>query len=100
MASYSVAQAKHATLGASTADTVTFTDSNTGGLQIINRGAADIYFRVGISGGTATTPTAAGANDDLICRSGLSVNFAGVGSPVTSVKLISTGATAYSVQVM
>lgn len=92
MASYSVTRAKHATLAASTVDTVTLT-SPYPSVEVLNRdGAAAIYFTV-----DGSTPTVEGDNTFVLLdsKSALEVN---TNSGTTSVvKLISAGTPTYSV---
>lgn len=90
MATYSVAVAKHATLSAATVDTVTITETTTA-VEVVNRSSSDtIYFTV-----NGTVPTSAGDDTFVVPPGGnLRVRSKGTGR---SVKLISSGAAAYSV---
>lgn len=100
MASYAVQVAKHATLGAATVDTVSLAGYGRY-IQVINRGAADpIYFTAAHADRIATP--AAAADDTFVVTSGTSVI---IPYPIDctdacSVKLISAGAMAYSVQII
>lgn len=95
VAIYSVSKAKHATLTASTVDTVTLTAAPTSPLsgnievEVVNWDAnASIYFTT-----DGTTPAAAADNTYVVGPgSALKVALAG-----TAVKLISASAAAYSV---
>lgn len=94
MASYSVNTAKHATLAANTADTVTLTGS-AGWVTVINRSGtnpAPIYFTVGDN---PTTATVAGNNTFVAPdKQSFSVKFDGT---ATKVSVISAEAVDYSV---
>lgn len=88
MASYSVAAAKHATLVASTVDTVTLTTDVTS-VEVKNRGTSDIYLTK-----DGTVPTV-GGDDTIFLGPGEAVV---VPTPDTDViKLISASTPAYSV---
>jgi hypothetical protein len=90
MASYTANAIKHPTLTASTVDTVTL-GSDFNRVEVLNRGASDIYFTADKS-----TPTVGG--DDCfiaLAGGGLQVDVPTAGS--TTVKLISSGAPAYTV---
>lgn len=92
MATHSVALAKHATLSASTVDTITLTnDFQT--VEVVHRTstAADpIYFTV-----DGSTPTVGGDNTYVVMPGGWKSVRAWANSDV--VKLISAGTPAYSV---
>lgn len=91
MANYSVQTAKHATLVGATVDTVTFSANGTG-LRVANRHATlALYFRF-----DATDPAAAG-DDTYFVGAGTSVTITQRG--VTEIRLISSGAADYSVEV-
>lgn len=92
MATITAAFAAHATLTASTVDTVNINADNT--VAVSNRGSSDIYFTIS-SGGTAATPAV--ANDSYICPAGQVKIITGA-QGVTQVKLISSGTPAYSVE--
>jgi hypothetical protein len=92
MASYTAIAAKHATLAANTADTVTLSSVRQGGeVEVLNRGSDYIYFTV-----SGTAPTVAGDEAFIVAPSGALKVGAGVWA--AGVKLISASATAYSVQ--
>lgn len=92
MTAYSVKHAKHATLTISTVDTVTLTGANAM-LEIINRSTSDVIY-VRLDG---TAPTVAG-NETIAIMPGYPLRrHLPVHAPRT-VKLISAGAAAYSVQ--
>lgn len=92
MASYTVTRSKHATLVASTVDTVTLS-LDYSQVEIVNRGTVDIWATV-----DGTTPVA-GADDTIFVGAGqflvLTLPTTGAGTDV--VKLISTGTPSYSV---
>jgi hypothetical protein len=91
VASYSVVTAKHATTSAGVVDTITFS-GNMGGLRVRNRDATDVlYFRF-----DGTDPGVA-ADDSYVVGAGesLSVDQRGV----SEVRVISSGACDYSVEV-
>lgn len=90
MTSYTVSTAKHATLAAGVVDTVTL-GQDFNNVEVANHGAAAIYFTT-----EGATPTVAGDNTYQVAPGGaLVVQPASGGNTV--VKLISSGATAYSV---
>lgn len=90
MASYSVAKSKHATLVASTADTVAFT-TDWPAVEVVNKDAsAAIYFTV-----SGVAPTVAG-DDTLYVGPGQSV-IERSNVLTDPVKLISSGTPAYAV---
>ena len=92
MASYSAVRAAHATLVATTVDTVTLTGSYAR-VEVRNRSTGDIFLTL-----DGSTPTVAG-NETLVVPAnsvGSFPNVAGISAPVT-VKLISSGTPAYSV---
>lgn len=80
----------HATLVASTVDTVTLNDQPW--VEVLNRGTDPIYFRL-----DGTNPTVAG-NETHVATAGSSVVMKAPGRGALVVKLISAGATAYSVR--
>jgi len=95
MATYAAAKAKHATLTASTVDTVTL--SNCSNVEVLNRGTTELYFTV-----DGTTPTVAGDNCYIV-QAGAALQVPG-SSPTyvqdrvaIAVKVISSAAVAYSV---
>lgn len=91
MASYTALFAKHATLTAATVDTVTF-GREAESIEVQNRGASDIYFRT--DGGT---PTVGGDDTYVVVPSTVrKVPNGGLSDASTVVKLISSGAIAYS----
>lgn len=94
MATYSVSTAKHATLVAETADTVTLTGnaSFVTVFAVAGETAAPIYFTVGDNPTTATVE----GNNTFVAYPGdnWTVKFDGTN---TKVSLISEGATEYSV---
>ena len=89
MATYTANRAKHATLGAGTADTVTLAQ-DVQSVEVINRGTDAIYCRV-----DETAPTV-GGDDCEVIPAGASL-IIDTPSSTTVIKLISTSATAYSV---
>lgn len=92
MATFSVAAAKHATLAASTVDTVTLTGS-WDLVDVLNRGTGTIYVTVGPD---PADPTVAGDNTTVVPAGGVvTVEVSNRGSQ--KVKLISSTADAYSV---
>jgi hypothetical protein len=98
MATYSVVQSKHATLGAATVDIVNL--SSPANLLIIsNRSAAsgDIYWRYS-AGGIAVAPTSVG-DDSFVVPAGQTRSYSRP-SPggITQVKLISASTPDYSVE--
>jgi hypothetical protein len=102
MASYSASRAVHATLAASTVDTVTLTLTHPR-IEILNRGTGDIFLTV-----DGSTPTVGGNDTFVVPSNGVGFfpnpflaepGLAG-GPQVpgrTVVNLISTGTPAYSV---
>lgn len=95
MATYSDGFAVHPTLTANTVDTVTLT-ATTGSVTVLNRGAAEIYGKANDVGQVPTDPTVGGAGTWCI-PAGAALEISEGGGNIV-VKLISTGATAYSVQ--
>lgn len=92
MATYSVVRAKHATLVASTVDTINLSADHKV-VQVHNRdGVSAIYFTV-----DGTTPTV-GGDDILVFPAAIGWVDVPVGDNA-AVKLISAGTPAYSVQV-
>ncbi len=89
MATYTVSRAKHATLVGSTADTVTL-KPHENGVEVRNRATADVIY-VTFDG---AVPTVAG-NDSFYIAAGEIYYYR---KPTTRVRLISSGAAAYSVQ--
>lgn len=93
MASYTVAKAKHATLVASTVDSVTLS-LDFGSVEILNRSTTDtIYATV-----DGSTPVVA-ADDTIFVGPGQSVvtTMPTTGAGTDVVKLISSGTPSYSV---
>jgi hypothetical protein len=92
MATYNVARAKHATLAASTKDTVNF--SSTGGaLRVRNRSTSgDIYFTF-----DGPDPTI-GGDDCYFVGPGENVVIEGA-QPIPGIELISSGTPAYSAEI-
>lgn len=92
MASYSVTTSKHATLAASTVDTVTLGSSDVDTALIVNVDGAGIIYATG----DGTTPTVAG--DDIpVVVPALAGAFAVVDVVGSAVKLISAGTPKYTV---
>jgi hypothetical protein len=89
MATYTVNKGKHATLGAATVDTVNVSSTHT--VEVLNRGAADIYFTI-----DGSVPTV-GGDDTYIAPAGQPVVVTTDESRITVVKLISASNPAYSV---
>lgn len=98
MATYSVTTAKHATLTASTVDTVNVSNS-AAFITVINRATSGdpIYFTIG-DASTTPDPVAA-ADDTYIVAAGMTLILPG-DSTNRQIKLISDSAQAYSVQVI
>lgn len=92
MATITATYSAHATLTASTVDTVNLNGSDM--VVLSNRGSADIYWTYS-SGGTAAAPAV--ANDSYILPAG-QVKTLSLSPGVTQVKLFSTGTPAYSVE--
>ena len=91
MATYTVNQAKHATLTAATVDTVTFPDADHS-VEVYNRSAAGyIYFTTDNS-----APTVAGDNT-FVVGPGQALPIPDAAVESANVKLISATADAYSV---
>lgn len=89
MASFLVRKRKHATLTGATVDTVKLQDP-TSTVEVVNRDAAlTIYFTV-----NGTDPTVAG-DDTIVLPPSAAYHWL---APTDTVKLISSGAAAYSVQ--
>lgn len=95
MATYTNSRSVHATLAASTVDTVTL-DADYAFVEIVNRdGSAEIYATVD----SGVTPTVGGAGCDVLpAAMGSLVIDATAYGPPTIVKLISSGTPAYSVK--
>lgn len=91
MASYSVDKAKHATLVASTVDTITFTSDSPGPLCKVSNWSASAVIYCRIDG---TDPTVAGDNTYRI-GSGSFITLLPRGN---AVKVISSGTPDYSVE--
>lgn len=91
MASYSVALAKHATLAASTVDTVTLT-ADFKAVEVTNRATSGLGISFTVDG---STPTALGDNTFWV-GPGQSLTVPS-GASSDAVKLISASADAYSV---
>ena len=97
---FTVGQAKHSTLEASTVDSVTFTGPHTGIIRVRNRATSGdpIYFRLYSPDyeGTQTAPTVAGDDTYVVPFADL----CDVGWPGNKVivKLISAGTPDYSVE--
>jgi hypothetical protein len=94
MASYTVAKAKHATLVASTVDTVTVTWGASQQAEVSNWGTARLYFTT-----YGSTP-AVGADDAFVVGPGGSLIVPTPGATSTAIKLISSAANDYSVQAL
>jgi hypothetical protein len=94
MASYTVAKAKHATLVASTVDTVTVTWGASQQVEVANWGSARLYFTT-----DGSTP-AVGADDTFVVGPGGSLVVPTPGMTSTAVKLICAAANDYSVQAL
>ena len=99
MATYSVNTAKHAVLTPTTVDTVNLANSASF-ILISNRTTSGnpIYFTFGDATKGVTDPTV-GGDDTYIVTIGMTVSLPGDGT-APQVKLISTSAQAYSVQVV
>lgn len=93
MATSTVTTAKHATLSASTVDTVTFSD-NVQAIEVVNRsGSAEIFFRL-----DGTSPTVAGDECYVLpAAAGAALRLGSQGEGTDQVKLISSGTPTYSV---
>jgi hypothetical protein len=99
MATYNVGKAKHATLAASTVDTVVLSGCHAGILRVRNRATSGdpIYFRVyDESEPTKTSPTVAGDNTYVVPFSDLT-DIVWPGG-VAHVLLISASTQSYSVE--
>ncbi len=94
MATHSAARAVHATLTASTVDTVTLT-ATSNQFAVVNRGADDISYLYGAA--AATDPTELGDDTLIVPGGGVAVHDWNSGVALV-VKLISSGAADYSVQ--
>lgn len=99
MATYTVNTAKHATLTANVVDTVTTARTNSGELmvreqlEVTNRGATEIYFRI-----DGANPTVGGDDCFIVLPGGsLRVDRVTEGSASPVVKLVSSAATPYSI---
>ena len=99
MATYSVNTAKHAVLTPTTVDTVNLANSASF-ILVSNRTTSGnpIYFTFGDASKGVTDPTV-GGDDTYIVTIGMTVSLPGDGT-APQVKLISTSAQAYSVQVV
>lgn len=103
MATYSATRAKHATLTASTVDTVTIGDQTSrdkfGALEIFNRDTGTgLYYTYSTSATAPADPTVAGDNTYYVPPSGammIPLDFAQTN--IFAVKVISSAAAAYSV---
>lgn len=94
MASHAASRAVHATLTATTVDTVTLS-ATTNQFAVVNRGADDISYLFG--GAAASDPTALGDDTLIVPGGGVAVHDWNSGVALV-VKLISSGAADYSVQ--
>lgn len=92
MASYTATEAKHATLVASTVDTVTF-PVNYARVEVLSRGSDAVYFTV-----DGTAPAVGGDNTYVATGGGGVIVPTRGQQAATVVKIISAGATAYSVR--
>ena len=99
MASYTVNTAKHAVLTPSTVDTVNLANPASF-ILVSNRTTSGnpVYFTFGDASKGVTDPTV-GGDDTYIVTIGMTVSLPGDGTS-PQVKLISTSAQAYSVQVV
>jgi hypothetical protein len=99
MATYSVNTAKHAVLTPSTVDTVNLTNPASF-ILVSNRTTSGnpVYFTFGDASKGVTDPTV-GGDDTYIVTIGMTVSLPGDGT-APQVKLISSSAQAYSVQVV
>ena len=99
MATYSVNTAKHAVLTPSTVDTVNLTNPASF-ILVSNRTTSGnpVYFTFGDASKGVADPTV-GGDDTYIVTIGMTVSLPGDGT-APQVKLISTSAQAYSVQVV
>jgi len=99
MATYSVNTAKHAVLTPSTVDTVNLANQASF-ILVSNRTTSGnpVYFTFGDASKGVTDPTV-GGDDTYIVTIGMTVSLPGDGTS-PQVKLISTSAQAYSVQVV
>lgn len=99
MATYSVNTAKHAVLTPSTVDTVNLANPASF-ILVSNRTTSGnpVYFTFGDASKGVTDPTV-GGDDTYIVTIGMTVSLPGDGT-APQVKLISTSAQAYSVQVV
>jgi len=99
MATYSVNTAKHAVLTPSTVDTVNLTNPASF-ILVSNRTTSGnpVYFTCGDASKGVTDPTV-GGDDTYIVTIGMTVSLPGDGT-APQVKLISSSAQAYSVQVV
>jgi hypothetical protein len=92
MATYNVVRSKHATLIASTVDTVNFSDTPMYCITVVNRSASNtIFWRL-----DGTDPTAAGGDDNYLTVPNSSTLVL-LAEEITNVRLISSGAQNYSV---
>lgn len=97
MATATAVLASHATLTASTVDTITFA-ADLEQIEVLNRdGAAEIYFKVGSKPEPPADPTVGGADCYSIPAAIGSAKVSVQASGVTVVKLISSGTPKYSV---
>lgn len=105
MADYSETSAVHETLTANEVDSVTLSKAGTGFLgkpqiTVVNRtGSAEIYFTVSTSSTQPAEPAVGGKNTFVLPGSIGSVSVPAADGNVV-VKLISTGAEAYSVEAL
>jgi hypothetical protein len=89
MANYSAAKVKHQTLSANVVDVVTLT-AKFKAVEVLNRGSADIYFRV-----DGTAPTVAG-DDCFVVVASASLQVPSLDESDV-VRLIASSSCAYSV---
>jgi hypothetical protein len=102
MAAYTAATAKSQTLGAGVLDSVALSDSGRS-IEVFNLSATNpIYFRTGATVADIVNPTVAGDNCTVVApNSSTKVAYPTTASGLNgcAVKLISTGAQAYTVQI-
>jgi len=89
-----VSTSYHGTAGTAV-DTVTLSRKSSS-VRIVNRGASDIYYTLGLEGATAVTPVV-GADNTYICIAGEG-QVENAENLISSVKLIAAAASVYSVE--